>query len=124
MSRLIKSFVFAWEGLKICLLKGANFRIHILCSVIVVIASLYFNISPFEWLTVLICIGFVLCMEMINTAIEELCNVVHKEIHPGIKITKDIAAGAVLLSAVVAAICAAVIFIPKVLLLIKSINPS
>ena len=114
MSRLIRSFGYALSGLRISILEGANFRIHIFCSVLVFIAGLYFNISYAEWLIVLICAGFVLCMEMINTAIEHLCNVVHKEIHPGIKITKDIAAGAVLLSAVIAAICGGIIFIPKI----------
>ena len=121
---LIKSFGYALSGLRICILEGANFRIHIFCTVLVFIAGLYFNISYTEWLIILICTGFVLCMEMINTAIEQLCNVVHKEFHPGIKITKDIAAGAVLLSAVIAAICGAIIFIPKIFLLIKSMNPS
>lgn len=119
MSKLIKSFGYALSGVRKCMLEGTNFRIHIFCSVLVFIAGLYLNISRTEWLIVLICTGFVLCMEMINTAIEQLCNVVHKEIHPGIKITKDIAAGAVLLSAVIAAICAAIIFIPKIFLLIN-----
>ena len=123
MSRLIKSFGYALKGLKICLLKETNFRIHIFCTVCVIIAGLYLTISPVEWILVLFCVALVLCMEMINTAIEELCNVVHKEIHPGIKITKDIAAGAVLLSAFLAFICGAIIFIPKIFLLIKSMNP-
>ena len=124
MSRLIRSFAFALNGLKVCILKEANFKIHIFCSVLVTIAGLYFGIAPAEWLLVVICIGFVLSMEMINTAIEKLCNVIQNEIHPGIKITKDIAAGAVLLSAATAAVCGAIIFIPKISLLIKSMNPS
>lgn len=63
-------------------------------------------------------------MEMLNTAVERLCDLVQKEIHPVIKVVKDIAAGAVLLSAGIAVICGAIIFIPKILLLIKSMNPS
>ncbi|MEP7163973.1 MAG: diacylglycerol kinase family protein [Ferruginibacter sp.] len=118
MSRLVKSFGYALNGIKVCISKGANFGIHIFCCVLVISAGIYFKISPAEWGTVLLCAGFVLCMEMVNTAIEQLCDVVHKEIHPGIKVTKDIAAGAVLLSAAIAAICGAVIFIPKILLLI------
>ena len=121
MSRLTRSFSYALNGLSICVLKGANFRIHLLSGTIAIIAGYAFNISPNEWMVVLLCIGFVLCMEMLNTAIEQLCDVVHKEIHPGIKLTKDIAAGAVLVSAVVAAICGAFVFLPKLLSFIQSI---
>ncbi len=122
MSRLIKSFGYAWNGLKICILKETNFRIHILCSILVVIAGCFFNISTVEWTIILICTGFVLCMEMLNTAVEHLCDIIHMEIHPLIKKVKDIAAGAVLLSAVIAVICGAIIFIPKIYLFIRSIN--
>ena len=121
MLRLIKSFSFALNGLKVCILKGANFRIHLLCTAIVIALALFFNISTIEWLVLLLCIGFVLAMEMLNTAIEQLCDVVHKEIHVGIKLTKDIAAGAVLLSAIIAAICGAFIFLPKIFSFIQSI---
>ena len=63
-------------------------------------------------------------MEMLNTAIEQLCDVVTKDIHPGIKITKDIAAGAVVVAAVASAICGTIIFLPKIILFIKSISTS
>lgn len=120
MARLIWSFVFALNGIKKSILKEPNFRIHILCTVLVIIAGYYFNISPVEWMLVLLCTALVLSMEMLNTAVEKLCDVVHKEIHPGIKLTKDIAAGAVLVSAVIAAICGSIIFIPKIISFIKS----
>lgn len=59
---------------------------------------------------------------MFNTAIEKLCDVVHKEMHPGIKKIKDIAAGAVLLSALFSLITGVSIFLPKIINLIKSIR--
>ncbi len=124
MSKLVRSFSYAFNGIKTCFVKEANFRIHVFIGVIVVIAGIYFNISAVEWILVLICMMFVFVMEMINSALEKLCDVVHKEIHPGIKITKDIAAGAVLLSAIFASICGAIIFFPKIILIIKSMNPS
>lgn len=122
MLRFARSLEFALNGLRLCLLEEANFRIHIFCATAVVIAGFYFGITTVEWLWILACIGFVLCMEMINTAVENLCNLVHKEIHPVIKTIKDISAGAVLVSAIMAAVCGAVIFFPKIILLIKSIN--
>ena len=102
------------------MLSEPNFRIHILSSVLVVVAGFFFGISTFEWLLVLLCTGFVIGMEMLNTAIEKLCDVVHREYHPGIRQTKDIAAGAVLASAIIAAICGAVIFGPKVYSIIST----
>lgn len=120
MSKFTRSFVYAANGLKLCLLKEANFRIHIFLSVITIALSILLNINAVEWMIILFCMAFVLSMEMINTAIEQLCNVVHKEDHPGIKIVKDVSAGAVLVSAILAAICGAVIFIPKILSFIPS----
>jgi diacylglycerol kinase len=124
MSKLASSFAYALNGIKACFVKEANFRIHVFIGAFVVIAGIYINISAVEWILILICMMFVLVMEMINSALEKLCDVVHKEIHPGIKITKDIAAGAVLLSAIFASICGAIIFFPKIFLIIKSMNPS
>ncbi len=124
MKSFIRSFAYALNGLKNCLLKETNFKIHIFCFLLVITCSWYFKISAIEWICVLLSSALVMSMEMLNTAVEKLCNVVHKEMHPGIKIIKDIAAGAVLLSAIIAAICGAIIFIPKILLLSNSINLS
>ena len=121
MSRLIRSFSFALNGLRICVLKGANFKIHLFCLAMAVMLGIILGISITEWLVVSLCIGFVLSMEMLNTAIEQLCDVVHKEIHPAIKSIKDLAAGAVLLSAIVAAVCGGFIFLPKIISFTQSI---
>ena len=61
----------------------------------------------------------VLALELINTAIENLCNIISKDFHPVIKIVKDTAAGAVLVSAIGSAIAGAVIFIPLIIHQIK-----
>lgn len=117
MLRLLRSFSFAFNGLKLCISKEANFKIHTVCTFVVIALGVYFKITVPEWMILLLCIGFVLCMEMINTAIEQLSNVVQKDIHAGIKATKDISAAAVLMSAIVAAVTGAIIFIPKFILL-------
>ena len=119
MPRLIKSFAFALNGIKACFSKEPNFKIHTGIAIGVVASGIFFQISLTEWVLMLICMGFVLCMEMINTAIEQLCNIVYNQPHPGIKIIKDISAGAVLVSAIVAAICGVIVFIPKIFLLFK-----
>lgn len=121
MSRLSRSFLYAWQGFRSCLFSEPNFRIHISCSLLSAGAGFLVGISTFEWLLVLLCIGFVIGMEMLNTALEKLCDVVHREYHPGIRKTKDIAAGAVLVSAIIAAITGTIIFAPKVYSMISTI---
>ena len=74
-----------------------------------------------EWIAIGFCIAFVIAMEMLNTAIEKLCDVVHQEVHPGIKKVKDIAAGAVLISAIFSLITGLIIFLPKIIMYFKSI---
>jgi diacylglycerol kinase len=119
--KLIRSFGYAWAGLKSCFQSEANFRIHSVLAIVALLFSIVLNISTMEWIAVCFCIAFVITMEMLNTAIEKLCDVVHKEVHPGIKKVKDIAAGAVLVAAFFSLITGAVIFLPKIIQFIKSI---
>lgn len=119
--KLKKSFAFAWAGIRSCFQSEPNFRIHLVLAIVVLVFSLVFKISTIEWMAVCFCIAFVLTMEMLNTALEKLCDVVHKEVHPGIKKVKDIAAGAVLVATFFSLITGIVIFLPKIISLIKSI---
>jgi diacylglycerol kinase len=119
--KLFKSFAFAFNGLKICFASEINFKIHVLFAIIAVLVGIGFKISDTEWLVVVFCIAFVIAMEMINTAIEKLCDVVHKDFHPKIKIIKDMAAGAVLIAAINSLIMAGIIFVPKIIVYIKSL---
>ena len=119
--KLVRSFGYALSGARSCFGSEPNFRIHVGITILVLILSIVCNISANEWIAVCFCIAFVISMEMLNTAIEKLCDVVHKEVHPGIKKVKDIAAGAVLIPALFSLITGAVIFLPKIINLIKSI---
>ncbi|MEO6539738.1 MAG: diacylglycerol kinase family protein [Ferruginibacter sp.] len=119
--KLIKSFAYAWNGIRSCFVSEPNFRIHSILSIVVIILSLAFHISTYEWIGVGFCIAFVIAMEMLNTAIEKLCDVVHPDIHPGIKKVKDIAAGAVLISAIFSLITGLIIFLPKIILYLKAV---
>ncbi len=119
--KLIKSFAFAWNGIKTCFVNESNFRIHTILAVVAIVFAIVFNISVCEWMALVFCIAFVITMEMMNTAIEKLCDVVHKEVHPGIKKVKDIAAGAVLVSAICSLITGLIIFLPKIITCFKSI---
>lgn len=117
--KILRSFTFAFNGLKICFTSETNFRIHVLFTIAALLLGIVFKITAAEWLAVIFSIAFVLVTEMINTAIEKLCDVVCKDFHPGIKKIKDIAAGAVLLAAVCSLITSGIIFLPKIIILIK-----
>lgn len=119
--KLLKSFAFAFNGFKICFTSEANFKIHMLLAAAAVLLGFMFGISNVEWLAVIFSIAFIAVTEMVNTAIEKLCDVVHKDFHPGIKKVKDIAAGAVLLAAVCSLVTGGIIFLPKMIVLIKSL---
>ena len=70
------------------------------------------SLSILKWLLVLFCIGMVISLEMINSAIERYCDLVTTDFHPGIKIIKDVAAGAVLIASITSLIIGLIIYIP------------
>lgn len=123
MTRLIKSFSFAIKGIIHVFASEANIKIHLFVSLLVIICGFIFNISTTEWLLCLLCMGVVIGMEMMNTAIENLVNLVSPEQNKTAGLVKDIAAGAVLITVVFSVIIGLCIFVPKgldaIFLLIK-----
>ena len=117
---MIRSFGFAWNGLKHSFKTQANFRLQLVAALATIGLAFALRISNTEWLVVLLCIAMVLTAELVNTAIEKLCDVVEPEIHPGIKSVKDISAGAVLLDAIISFVAGLLIFLPKIIVVIKS----
>ena len=119
LKKRLKSFVYAINGVKLLLRDEHNARIHALATFCVIGLGFYFTISSTEWIAVLFAIGFVFSMEMVNSAIENVCDFMSPDKHETIKKVKDMSAGAVLISAIIAAIVGSIIFIPKVLALVK-----
>ncbi len=117
--KLLRSFSYAWSGLKTCFIAETNFKIHVVLAILAISLGFLLNISRNEWLAVMGCVALVVAMEMVNTAIEKLCDVLLQDIHPGIKKVKDIAAGAVMVAAVCSLIIGVVIFLPKIIAYIK-----
>ena len=112
---LLKSFSYAICGILTCLKQERNIRIHLTVSVIVMIASAFFSISKTEWVIVLLVIGGVLSLELINTAIERVVDLVTLECHPLAKQAKDMAAGAVFVAVIFAVLIGLIIFLPYIL---------
>lgn len=115
LTKRLQSFVHATNGIKQSFVSQHNFWLHGIATIAVIIFGFIFHVTPPEFCGIIFAIALVWITEMINTAIETFCNYVQPDIHPAIKIVKDIAAGAVLLAAITAVIIASIIFIPKFL---------
>ena len=113
----LQSFGFAFNGLKILLREEHNARIHVVASVCAVFAGFLFDISACEWLAVVFAVGFVIALEIVNSAIENMADFVSPDRHDMIKKIKDLAAAGVLVSAITAIIIGLIVFLPKLLAL-------
>lgn len=116
--KLSFSFKYAFEGVMHALKYNQNLRIHFATATLVIIASIFFQVSAFEMGILGIMILLVICAEMINTAIEEMVNLIVTEHRKEAKIAKDVAAGMVLLTATGSVIVGILIFTPHILKLL------
>lgn len=117
-SSFMESFFCAFEGIIYIFKTERNFRFHIMFSVLVLLCSLIFNLSYVELSVILIMIAVVLTLEIINTIIENIMDFLCKDYNLNIKIIKDMASGAVLVSAFISIIVGLLIFIPKILVIV------
>jgi len=113
----MERFKYALHGIAHVFKNEQNFKIHFLTAIFVIAASIFFKIDQTEWLIIIIAITSVITLELLNSAVEYVCNFVSPEYHEKIKIIKDASAGAVLITAIGALIMGLVIFLPKVILL-------
>lgn len=113
----LKSFTFAWKGILTCAGHEQNITFHLIAAIIVVAAGFCFGISRTEWMVVMLCIGTVIAAELFNSAIERLVDMVSPEWKKIAGEVKDIAAGAVLITAIAAAIVGMIVFLPYVIAL-------
>lgn len=113
----LKSFTFAWKGILTCAGHEQNITFHLIAAIIVLAAGFCFGISRTEWMVVMLCIGTVIAAELFNSAIERLVDMVSPEWKKIAGEVKDIAAGAVLVTAIAAAIVGIIVFLPYVIAL-------
>jgi len=111
--KFMRSMKDAVQGLLFVIRRERNMRFHLVAAVLVLAASLYFKIDRIELFFVLTAVFFVIIAEVFNTALEKAIDLFTTEYHPLAKIIKDIAAGAVLCSAVFAVIVAWLVFWDK-----------
>jgi diacylglycerol kinase (ATP) len=111
---LTKSFGYAFAGIWTCIRQERNMRIHLTAAILVTAAGTLLRISLTEWMICLILFGLIMSLEMVNTALEAVVDLVTEEYRPLAKKAKDTAAGAVLISAIMAAVIGLIIFLPKI----------
>jgi undecaprenol kinase len=110
--RFLISFKCALEGLRYALYTQRNFRVHLVIALAVVIAGLWLHITLNQWAVLTLVISMVLVVELINTAIEVMVDLVSPDYHPLAKTVKDLAAGAVLVVAIFSIITGIIILGP------------
>lgn len=115
MRRLIKSFGYAFSGIAYTTRTQLNFQIHLAAILVVSLAGWYFKLSTSEWLWIILAIGLVLVTELVNTAIEILVDLVSPGFNEKAGKVKDVAAGAVVIAAIISVLTGAIIFVPKLI---------
>lgn len=115
----LKSFKYAFQGFTWLFRFEHNARIHLSALILVIIAGFVFHITGTEWALIILVSAFVFAAEAFNSALEFLADEVSVEKRDKIGKAKDLAASGVLIAAIAAVVLAAIIFIPKILLLIN-----
>lgn len=111
----LRSIAHAVDGIGFLACHEPNMRIHLGAAVAAAVVGLWIGLSATEWQWIILAIALVLVAEGLNTAVEQTCNAVSREFHPAIKAAKDVAAGAVLISAIAAVLIGAFVFAPHLL---------
>ena len=110
LKRLFRSFKYAANGIVFCINHETNIRIHIVATVFVLFLSSFYEFTKEQYILLILTCLFVICTEMINTAIEVVIDKISPGYSPLAKIGKDIAAGAVFLSSIAAVIIGVILF--------------
>ena len=100
MIKFFKSFKYALRGILYTIINERNMRVHLVVATYVLIFASFFSLSPQSLGILVLTISAVIALEMVNTAIERVCNIYTTSYHPMIKVAKDVAAGAVLVAAI------------------------
>lgn len=112
---LRESFACAMAGISEAVVRGRNLKIHLCVAILVVMAGIYLGLSSLEWAVISLSIFMVLAAETMNSAIEKTVDLYTREFHPLARLAKNMAAGAVLFTAINAVIAGLLIFGPRLL---------
>lgn len=115
VGRLFASFRNALRGVFVVFRTEQSFRLQVVAGFVTILLAWYFQVTPFQWVVLILFIGCVLVLELINSVFERLVDSFKPRIHPAVRDIKDIMAGVVLLASAAAAAVGVWIFLPHVL---------
>lgn len=110
---MLSSFKYAFSGLNEALKSEKNLKIHFLASILVLSLAIFLKFSFLEFSVLILTIFLVIILELINTVVEKLSDIIHPDFSEKIRIIKDISASVVLLGAVASITIGAFLFLPK-----------
>lgn len=110
MQKFLKGFTYAVHGIRIAFAEQLNLKVQAVAAFVVLLTGFYFNITRMEWIALVLTIALVLSLELANTALESLVDLVTIERKPLAGKVKDIAAGAVLVASFAAVVVGFLIF--------------
>ena len=114
-----KSFKYAFQGVKTAYKKEPNLRIHTFIAIIVLISGAILGLTPIEWLILSFIIFYVISLELLNTVIESLVDLISPEIKDKAKVAKDVSAAIVFFAAILSVVVGIILFLPKIISLFK-----
>lgn len=115
MKKRIDSFKYAFRGIAEGFRGQVNIKIHLAAAIIAIAMAFFFELRTGRFCIILLCCGAVISLELINTAIEKLCDLIEPNKNDKIKNIKDISAAAVLVTAIFSLIIGVIIFAPKII---------
>ncbi|MDO5561361.1 MAG: diacylglycerol kinase family protein [bacterium] len=119
------SALYAWRGIVWNVDQESHMRFHFFACVVIGLLAYVLKVSVAEWLTLFVLFALVPTLEILNSAIEELCNTVRDELklsYQATKVPRDLAAGAVLWTSIISIIISLIIFAPKIIALLVTWN--
>ena len=119
--RLSSSLKYAFDGLKYAYKNEQSMTVHIVVTILVIMFGFIFEISSYEWIIVVLCIGIMMCVELVNTSIEAVVDLVTKKYNEKAKVAKDVAAAVSVMFSITSIIVGLIIFAPKIINFIRSL---
>lgn len=110
MKSFFKSFAYAFRGIVSAIMTQRNFRFHIIVTICVIAFSLFYDLTKYEYMILVLIIALVISLELVNTALEKTVDICSPNYSKLAEISKNCAAGAVLVSAIGAVVIAIFIF--------------
>ncbi len=107
--------MYAFSGVKTALKEEPNFKVHIFIAVLAIVLGYLLKLASVEWLVLTLTIAMVLMLELMNTSLEALVDIVSPEIQEKARAAKDVAAASVLFASISAVIIGLIVFLPKII---------